>query len=89
MLNLFLSESLLVFEDVCMVWEISLYLLTVHCTDDYVGKLELYTNANVGLHGREPFGGGRGALAICSVAPLRIAFNPSRIIAFSFPANYK
>lgn len=71
-----------------MVGEISLCLLTVHCTDDYVGKLELYTNANVALHGREPAGGG-GALAICSVAPVRIAFNPSRIIAFSFPANYK
>jgi len=70
-----------------MVGEISLCLLTVHCTDDYVGKLELYTNANVALHGREP--GGGGALAICSVAPVRIAFNPSRIIAFSFPANYK
>jgi len=80
---MFLSWGLLVFEDVCMVGKIRLCLLTVHSTDDYVGKLELYTKANVALHER-----GR-ALAICSVASVRIAFNPSRIIAFSFPANYK
>lgn len=57
MLNLALSGSLLVFEDVCMVGEISLCLFTVHYTDDYVGKLELYTNANVALHGMEPWEG--------------------------------